>query len=170
LTYRTNLGIADGNVEYNEKNRHKVITEIRKTRPEFVFLPYWEDRHPDHGLTSKLVKDSIYFSGLKKIKTGTQEYRPVNLIYYFMHYTPEARLIMDITAQFPRKIEAVMSYKSQFFNKALKGEDTYISTKAFWEFIESRARYFGFQINAEFGEPFFVEHPVKIANLYKIFA
>jgi N-acetylglucosamine malate deacetylase 1 len=169
LVYRSNLNIEDGNIGNTKENRFKVIEEIRKTRPEFVFLPYWEDRHPDHINASHLVRDACYFSGLEKIKTGQPEYRPMELIYYYMHQVKEPRLVVDISAQYKRKMESVKAYKSQFYDEKSSNTKTYISSREFLEFIGIRARYFGFQAGVEYGEPFFVEHPVKIANLCKLF-
>ncbi|MBN2424109.1 MAG: bacillithiol biosynthesis deacetylase BshB1 [Calditrichaceae bacterium] len=170
VSYRKNLEIPDGNIENIKLNQLKVINEIRKTRPDLVILPYRKDRHPDHENASVLLKDSVFYSGLVKIETDDQAYRPENIVYYYMHNVEQPVVIVDISDFFDKKIEAVSAYKSQFFEKASEKKETFIGSKTFWDFIGTRARYHGFKIGVEFGEPFFVEHPVKFNNLYKFFA
>jgi bacillithiol biosynthesis deacetylase BshB1 len=170
LKYRANLKIPDGNIENNQGNRLKIIEEIRTTRPEFLIVPYWIDRHPDHENASRLIKESIFYAGLRKLETEHEAYRPEHIIYYYMHKVIEPVIIIDISAQFEDKIKLIEGFKSQFYDEHSKKADTYISSKEFWDFIKIRARYFGFQIGVEYGEPFFVEHPVKFDNLYKLFA
>ena len=73
LDIRENLKIPDGQIENSFSNRLKVINCIRKYRPEIIFAPFFEDRHPDHIHTSILVNESNFYSGLAKIEN---EYPP----------------------------------------------------------------------------------------------
>ena len=66
---RENLNMADGFFQDDETHLKKVITVIRKYQPEIVLCNAPEDRHPDHGRSSKLVSDASFFSGLRKIET-----------------------------------------------------------------------------------------------------
>ncbi len=75
LDTRENLKIGDGAVANNGENRLKIIEIIRKYKPSLIIIPYEKDRHPDHENSSKLLKDAIFISGLKKFKTDTQTKR-----------------------------------------------------------------------------------------------
>lgn len=168
ITVRENLGIKDGLIENNEKNRIKIITIIRKYRPDIIFMPYAKDRHPDHSHASRLITESAFYSGLIKIDTnyaGKKQtaYRPSRNFYFMQTYTFEPGFIIDVTKYFETKMKAVRCYSSQFYNPKSKEPDTFISDKKFLEYLESRASYFGFQIGVKYGEPFYSEEKIKMS-------
>lgn len=169
LTERVNLKIPDGSVSVNEENTLSIIKMIRTYRPKIIFAPYFNDRHPDHIETSKLIKRSYFLSGLPKIKTelngkDQESYRPKKLFYYAQTYEFYPSFIVDITSTFQTKIEAMKAYKTQFHNHELEdnGPETFISTPEFLQFIEARAKTYGFKIGKKFGEPFFSEEYVEL--------
>ena len=173
ITYRENLGISDGNIELNRKNLGKVVTVIRRFTPKIIFAPYFNDRHPDHINTSKLIKDAMFKTGLTKFKTkykgkNQPAYRPKKLFYYMQTYSFSPTFIIDITDTFSQKMKAVRAYSSQFYNPDQKGPETFISRPEFIEFLEARAINYGFQIGKKYGEPFFCEENIemKIENLF----
>lgn len=157
LTVRDNLGIPDGAVENTDANRRAVIRAIRRHRPATILLPYPVDRHPDHGNTSALVREASFQSGLARIATtdrgaAQKPFRPSKLFYYMMTDDFRPSLIVDISAFFDRKMEAIRCYASQF--EASGGPRTYISTPDFMEALIARSRRLGFLIGATHGEGF----------------
>lgn len=171
LTCRENLAIADGNIELNIANKRKVISVIRRYKPEIVFAPYPDDRHPDHIHCGQLIRESAFYSGLEKIKiAGTKAYRPKKVYYYRNAYDMPVSFIYDISKEFQNKLKTIRCYSSQFYSGDSSGPVTFISTKLFDRDIEARARHFGFKIGAEFGEPFFSHEAVKADKdtLFKI--
>lgn len=170
LQVRENLKIQDGQIENNQENRLKVINCIRKYQPDIILAPYFEDRHPDHVHVSNLVNESNFYSGLNKIKSNYPPYRAKNVIYYYQHLVDKPSFVVDITAEFEKKMEAVKAFTSQFYDPHSKEPETYISNKQFFESLKTRAQYFGYQIGVEFGEPFFIKSAIKIDNIYGIFS
>jgi bacillithiol biosynthesis deacetylase BshB1 len=171
ITLRKNLEIPDGNIENNGENRLRVITAIRTYKPEIIFFPHYHDRHPDHLNTHKLVKEAAFYSGLQKIITpGLPPHRPKRNFYYMQTYTFEPNLIIDISETFAAKMKAIACYSSQFYNPKSKEPRTFISDKKFIDYIETRAKFYGFQIGAEYGEPFYTEEKLKTYtdNLFDI--
>ena len=161
LSVRENLAIADGNVENSPANRLRVIRVLRRYRPVTVLLPYPADRHPDHGNTSMLVREAAFQSGLAKVASVDRgkaqgAFRPPRLFYYMMTDDFQPTLIVDISAVFERKMEAIRCYRSQFHTEAgtTKGPDTYISTPDFMDSLAARSRRLGFLIAAQYGEGF----------------
>ena len=67
VSWREALDIPDGRVENTWINRLKVARVIRQTRPRVVILPYWEGRHPDHYVASKLAYEACFVAGLAKL-------------------------------------------------------------------------------------------------------
>lgn len=174
VSIRENLNIADGNILNNPANRLRIIKAIRKYRPTIVFFPHYIDRHPDHYNTHYLVKEAAFYAGLEKIKTpGLSAYRSKRNIYYMQTYSFEPNFIFDISDTFETKIEAVQCYSSQFYsgNKGNKKEkETFISSRSFMEYIEARAKFYGFQVGAKYGEAFYTEEKIKLNSdtLFKI--
>jgi bacillithiol biosynthesis deacetylase BshB1 len=170
LSFRENVNIPDGKIENSENNRHKIIKILRLRRPKIVLIPFWNDRHPDHRNASQLLSDAIFYSGLAKIDTGHEAYRPDRIVFYFHHEISDPSFVVDISAEFDQKIEAIECYRSQFYQPGSKEPETYISSKAFRDSIEVRAKYFGFQAGVAYAEPFRIKGPLKINNLSDIFA
>jgi N-acetylglucosamine malate deacetylase 1 len=161
LTIRENLAIADGNIENSPANRLKVIRAIRRHRPGTVLLPSPVDRHPDHGNASTLVREAAFQSGLAKIvstdgRKPQTAFRPARMFHYMMTDDFQPSLIVDISASFERKMEAIRCYRSQFHvpDATGKGPQTYISSPDFMESLVARSRRLGFLIGAMFGEGF----------------
>jgi N-acetylglucosamine malate deacetylase 1 len=167
ISLRKNLLIPDGRIENTFSNRLKVIKVIRQYRPDIIFFPHYYDRHPDHFQTHELVKESAFYAGLVKIKTGNlAPYRPHRNFYYMQTYAFEPTLIVDISDTFYRKLRGISCYSSQFFNTSFKADqpETYISSREFLDYIEARSRFYGFQIGAKHGEPFVTEEKLKIGT------
>jgi len=167
VAMRENLKVPDGKVKVEEEIVKKVVSLLRQYKPRVVFAPYFNDRHPDHIGASKIVKEAVFFSGLKKIETKLDGeiqtiHRPEKLFYYMQTYEFTPSFVVDISNHFETKMEAVRAYKSQFFNPDEKGELTFISDPKFIKYLEARARYFGFQIRKEYGEPFFSEEAIEL--------
>lgn len=160
------LDLEDGNIENTVRNREKLIRLIRKYKPELVFAPYASDRHPDHINASVLIRESVFYSGLRKIVTSNESaYRPRRVVYYRHAYDIPFSFIFDISDVFEKKLSAILCYSSQFYNEKFpvtKQPETYISSKLFLKDIESRARFFGFKIGVEYGEPFFCYEDIKM--------
>ena len=73
---RENLKLKDGSIFDTPEARLRVVRVLPKYRPELVFTHYWDDRHPDHIYTSRIVAQACYLSGLAKINTGQKHFRP----------------------------------------------------------------------------------------------
>ena len=166
LALRENLKIPDGNIDISDINLKKVVALIRTYRPQIIFAPYFNDRHPDHIDASILVKRAMFKSGLPKFVTKIngktqQAYRPEKLYYYMQTYTFEPTFIVDISESFKDKMKAIMAYQSQLYNSNSTEPATFISSKNFIEFIEGRSKFYGFSIGKGYGEPFYCEEAIE---------
>ncbi|MFA7288724.1 MAG: bacillithiol biosynthesis deacetylase BshB1 [Melioribacteraceae bacterium] len=164
LTYRENLGLPDGNLKPTLEFRKLIVSLIRKYKPEMIFAPYNNDRHPDHIGVSMLVKEAMFFSGVTKYESDDNgdlqaAYRPKKLFYFMQTYEFPPTFIIDISKSFKQKMDAVYSFNTQFHNPNVKnrGPETFISSPEFIKFLEARAKYFGFKIGKEYGEAFYCE-------------
>jgi bacillithiol biosynthesis deacetylase BshB1 len=159
------LDIPDGRIEVTWENKIKIIKELRTYKPRIVFTPYWVSRHPDHEKASHLVREATYLSGLKKLKTDQEPYKPYKVIYYQTRFEFKPSFIVDISDFHAQKMKTILSYKSQFHhqNKAEFGNDeTLLSRPEFLDRIETRDKQYGTYIGVKYGEPFLVREAIKI--------
>ncbi len=73
-----------------------LIQLIREVQPRIVLAPYWEDRHPDHAATGRLVKEACFFAGVAKVGDG-QPFRPIRLFFYMLSYPFTPAFVLDIS-------------------------------------------------------------------------
>ena len=65
-------------------------------------------------------------------------------------------------------MNAVKVYSSQVFDPKNPRPDTFISRPEFVDVIESRARNYGFLVNAQYGEAFYKAEPVWNDDLFTL--
>ncbi len=167
LSVHKMLDIPDGRIERTWENKTKIIMEIRTHKPRIVFAPYWITRHPDHEQTSRLVLDCTFLSGLKKIDTGQEPFRPNKVIYYQSRFEFKPSFIVDISDFHQQKMKSILAYKSQFhdLDKAKnEEEETLISRSDFLDRIETRDKQYGIYIGVKYGEPFLIREALKLNN------
>lgn len=174
LHVRENLKFRDGFFTNDEQHRMEIIKVIRKYQPEIILSNALHDRHPDHGRAGDLVNDAVFLSGLSKIETSIEgqaqaAHRPRLLLQYIQDTYIKPDIIVDITEHFETKIEAIKAFKTQFYNPdAQEGTQTYISSPEFFETIYGRAREFGKNIGATYGEGFTSRKLLGVDNLFDL--
>ena len=154
ISVRENMNFKDGFFENNEQNKIKVVKLIRKYKPSIVLTNAPSDRHPDHGRSSSLTTDACFLSGLEKIDTGQEIWRPNSIYHYIQFNNIEPDFVVDITDFFERKIQSIKCYSSQFYDPKSKESETRISSKDFFESITYRAKDMGRLTNCEYAEGF----------------
>jgi bacillithiol biosynthesis deacetylase BshB1 len=168
---RENLDMPDAFFRNDEENQRKIITVLRKYQPEIVLCNATEDRHPDHGRSAKLVADSCFLSGLRKIETfdgnRRQEiWKPKYVFNYIQdqYITPD--FVVDISGVIEKKLEAIKSFKTQFFTGSGNDEEpqTYISTPEFLESVINRSKMFGKMIGVKHAEGFYSKKMIGIST------
>ena len=163
LADRICLGLPDGGIGTHPDHRLPIIDVVRRWRPRIVLAPYWEDRHPDHSRASTLVREACFFAGVGKLGDG-DPYRPPRLYYYLLHSPFSPSFIMDVSAVWERRMDAVRAYESQFM-AGDKTATTALSRPGFLRALEARAVWFGWMIGATHGEPFLSVTPMAVSSL-----
>ncbi len=167
---RENLGLADGFFINAEQDQRKIITAIRKYKPEIVLCNAPEDRHPDHGRGAQIVSDAAFLSGLRKIETninGKQQeaWRPKYVFHYIQDRYLEPDFVVDITPAIEKKLASIKAHSSQFYDPGSLEPETYISTPDFLESIVYRAKMFGKMIGVGYAEGFISQKMIGFADL-----
>lgn len=157
-------GLPDGALANTHEQQQRVIPFIRSFRPKLLIIPMDLDRHPDHRAAHGLVRDAAYFSGLTRIETEQDPYRPPTTYYYHPYYDglEPPQVVVDISDHFEAKLEALRAHASQFHNPDYSGEETHIASEEFWDSIRTRAAYWGHLIGVKYGEPLYSDGPVGV--------
>ena len=170
ISDRKNLGLKDGFFHNSDENKIKLVRLIRFYKPKIVLCNSINDRHPDHGRASKLVVESCFLSGLKKVTTKFQDiaqqpWKPLNIYHYVQWNLEIPDFIVDISDFMDIKLKSVKCYSSQFYDPESKEPKTPISTQNFLESIKYRSANFGRIIGADYGEGFVANRKPAVASI-----
>ncbi|MGC6428634.1 MAG: bacillithiol biosynthesis deacetylase BshB1 [Flavobacteriales bacterium] len=169
VEFRHNMNFEDCFFENNNKNKLEVVKVIRKYRPKIILCNAIDDRHPDHPKGSDLVSQACFLSGLSKIDTGQEKWRPKNVYHYIQFREIEPDFVVDISDFIDRKMESIKAYQSQFYNPNSQVPETIISSQSFLNSIEYRASNLGRLSGVKYGEGFTIEKPIVVDSLNSIF-
>ena len=164
LSERHNLRLPDARLENTFEARLKVAAKIRELQPRVVLLPYWQARHPDHYRCSEIAAEACFLSGLKKLEIDGTPHRPAKILYASAYSDVRPSFVVDISAQFERRLEALLSYGSQYQTQS-GGSNVFPEQEAVAERIRSAARHFGMMIDARYGEPFVMKEMMKVEDV-----
>ena len=172
--FRINLNLPDAFINISKDSISEIVKVIRTYKPQIVLCNAIKDRHPDHGVASKLVSKSCFIAGLKKFETfenniSQDAHRPVSVYHYIQDQWIDPDFVVDISENYDQKIKAVMAFKSQFYDPKSQEPSTPISSLEFLESIKSKANLLGRSINKKFGEGFTVERPLGTNSLLNLF-
>ena len=150
VSERTTLELPNRYLFDNVESRNKVAEIIRKVRPDILFLPYWEDAHPDHLQAMRIGEAARFYAKLTKTDLEGEPWYPGRVFYYLwshlkVHLSPA--FIIDISDEFEKKVEVVKTYKSQFVYSEERWKDVNRT-------LYSYGQYFGLLIGTQYGEPF----------------
>lgn len=159
---RENLGLEDGNIHTSKETKHRVVEVVRKYRPRLVFLPYYDDRHPDHYHASELAYEGIFLAGLTRYQSDRDSYRPCKIMYYMAWYEFDPTFIVDISEQFDRKMEAIYAYGSQFKPDDNYYKQTRLTSREYNWALTHRMGYYGSLIGKKYGEGFLIRGKMQV--------
>ena len=155
---RTLLGLHNREVVHDLASRHKLAALIRVHRPDWLFLPYPTDAHPDHVAVTRIGEDARFDAKLTKTDIPGEPWHPRRIIYYFcthLRMNFPATFCVDISDTMEEKMRAVRCYESQ----GLGAEG------GLGKMVESIAAYFGTRINSAYAEPFFTHEMLGFSGL-----
>ena len=173
INFRLNLGLKDGFFNNDENTQLKIISQIRRLKPKIVIANAKEDRHPDHGKASNLIKTCCFLSGLPKVETKFNKikqvpWRPNNLFYYTQFNNVEPDFLVDISNYMNKKLDVVKCYSSQFYSPKSTEPETIISKKGFLDSVVYRSSDLGRIIGVDYAEGFVSERYIYVDDLFNI--
>ncbi len=167
VVHRESLGLPDSALEDRVDHRDAVVGALRRLRPAVVITQHWEQRHPDHAIASRLVYAACFMAGLRNYRPSLGEaFRPRKLVYATsMTESVEVApsFVVDITATFATKMQAIRAFASQF--EPAPGETVALPFERFQQSVELTARRHGQRIGVAYGEGFVTREPVQVDDL-----
>lgn len=168
LKFRVNMGFKDGFFVNNEEHQIEIVRLIRKFQPDIVLCNAISDRHPDHSKASDLVSSACFLSGLTKIDTQQDPWRPSSIYHYiqFQHIEPD--FVVDVSDYMDKKMDAVKAFSSQFFDPNSEEPETIISTEEFLDSVLYRASDLGRLSGCSYAEGFTSEKTLLVNDFYNL--
>ncbi|MED5448620.1 MAG: bacillithiol biosynthesis deacetylase BshB1 [Planctomycetota bacterium] len=162
VIWRGNLGLPNRSLQADLPARQQLAEVFRLTRPAVILAPYWEDAHPDHVAASQLVDDARFWSKLSKTEMVGERFWPPRLYYYFsihLRIHPRPSFVFDISDCIDAKMRAISCYQSQ----VIEGRSTEFPTVL--DDIRDCARYWGWSIGRNYGEPLMSREEIGVSAL-----
>jgi bacillithiol biosynthesis deacetylase BshB1 len=165
---RLNLALPDGCLSADDDAQvDTVVRCVRAHRPRAIAIPYWEDRHPDHGSASRLLRQAIFRAGLRRVVTGAEPWRPEWVCHYFINDAAPPSFVVDVTDVYAIKQQALACHRTQFSPAGDAATATRLTSPLFAQLIESRDAQFGALAGVRYAEGFVVREPVVRPTLFK---
>jgi len=166
VTLRVNAGLPDAGIFNTHESRRTVVELIRQARPRTVIVPFPAGRHPDHRIASELCRDACYLAGLAKYDAPGEPHRPEKVLYAQAYREDPLKptFVVDVSAEFDAKMDAIRCYASQFDGATAAGE-LFPTGQDLYELIRIQNAHYGSLIRCAYGEPFFTHETVRIDDV-----
>lgn len=164
VSWRGNLRFPDARLENTLAARLTLSSQIRRLRPRVVILPYWQGRHPDHYRASEMGYEACFLAGLRKLDQSSPPHRPFKVLYASLYANVAPTFVVDISAQFERRMEALLAYQSQYGESDVGG-GLFPERREIRERLGGIARFYGNLIGVKYGEPFVVKEAMRVDDV-----
>jgi bacillithiol biosynthesis deacetylase BshB1 len=164
LDVRLNLEQPDGHIWPTEESRTALVRVIRSHKPKVLLTTHWDDPHPDHANTTRIVREAARLATMARYdEEGNQ--KPVKMpaiMHSLFSRLVAPSFIVDVSEFVDEKMSAIKAHASQFYSPESTQPQTRISEEGFLDQIEYRMRYFGSLIGVSAGEPFYVREALNV--------
>ena len=164
LDARLNLEQPDGHVWPTEQARIEMVRIIRKHRPSVILTTHWDDPHPDHANTSRIVREAARLATMGRYdeSAGLSPVQMPAIMHSLFTRLVVPSFVVDVSDFVDEKMKAIRAHVSQFYSANSSEPETRISERGFLHQIEVRMGYFGSLIGVEAGEAFYVREALNV--------
>jgi N-acetylglucosamine malate deacetylase 1 len=151
IDWRENLGLPNRSLEASLEARAQLAAVFRRSRPRWIFAPYWFDAHPDHVAATELIVAARFWAKLTKTEIPGRPHYPERIFHYYcihLRIVPQPAFVLDISDYWERKRAAIECYRSQFIEGRPQEPPTFI------DHLRDHAATWGWSIGVRYGEPF----------------
>ena len=172
-------------IEHTIEARRAVAGVIREHQASVIFTPFFEDAHPDHKATTRIVEDARFDAKLTKADLPGERIYPKWLFYYYathLRWVANPQFCMDVTGFEDHKVRAIEAYHTQFVlpsqqqstdiaPAAVQSSQSQIpgasgaTRRPVKDWVHASLTYFGSRIGRPAAEPFFTKEPLGLGGL-----
>lgn len=170
LDARLNLEQPDGHIAANEPTRQAMVRVLRSRAPRVLFTSHWDDPHPDHAATARIVREAARLATIRRYddESGLPSIKMPAIAHAVYSRLTIPSFIVDVSEFAEGKMKAIRAYASQFYSSQSKEPTTRISKQGFLKEIEARMRYYGALIGVEAGEAFYVREALNVGDPFAL--
>jgi bacillithiol biosynthesis deacetylase BshB1 len=170
LDARLNLEQPDGHVSLKGDTRRAMVRVLRARAPKVIFTSHWDDPHPDHAATARIVREAARLATMRRYDedAGTPAIKMPAIAHVVHSRLTIPSFIVDVSEFADGKMNAIRAYASQFYSPQSKEPATRISEQGFLKGIEDRMRYYGSLIGVEAGEGFYVREALNVDDPFAL--
>jgi bacillithiol biosynthesis deacetylase BshB1 len=147
------LDMPDARLEFNYENSLRIAQVLRELRPRLVLSPHFDDHHPDHAATARLVERAAYLATRPALFPEHDPLipQPYHLTFPLSFQRPcRPTFVLDITDVYGVKQKALQAHGSQYAPILFAAEIA--------------ARYYGMMITVAYGEGFLTNGPLPLTG------
>jgi len=166
LDARLNLEQPDGHIALDDESRTTMVRVLRQCRPKVVFTSHWDDPHPDHAVTARVVREAARLSTMRRFDetAGLDAIKMPAIAHAVYSRLIVPSFIVDVSEFAEGKMKAIRAHASQFYSAESNEPATRISDPAFLQQMEWRMRYYGSLIGVAAGEAFYVREALNVED------
>lgn len=164
LAARDNLRLPDRGLQVCKEHIDAVVAAIRKYRPRIVFMPYWEDRHPDHIACSRIVQEAVFNAKLRRYMPELPAHTVEQVYFYFINDVSTSQVLVDVSDVYDQKRESLQAYRSQFMKP--DRDNDFVATPLNQNYVErvaARDSLLGQTRGYEYAEGFVLKDPFAVS-------
>jgi N-acetylglucosamine malate deacetylase 1 len=139
---------------------------IRAHKPRVLFTSHWDDPHPDHAATARIVREAARLASMRRYdeEFGQGAVRMPAVAHAVYSRLVPPSFIVDVSDFLEEKMRSIRAHASQFYRPDTSEPSTRISEKGFLDQIEYRMRYYGSLIGVTAGEAFYVREALNVLD------
>jgi len=170
LDARLNLEQPDGHITVDDETRRAMVRVLRARAPKVLFTSHWDDSHPDHAATARIVREAARLATMRRYdeQAGLAAIKMPAIAHAVYSRLTIPSFIVDVSEFAEAKMNAIRAHASQFYSDQSNEPTTRISEQGFLKQIEDRMRYYGSLIGVDAGEAFYVREALNIADPFAL--
>jgi len=170
LDARLNLEQPDGHITVDEETRRSMVRVLRARAPRVLFTSHWDDSHPDHAATARIVREAARLATMRRYdeEAGLAAIKMPAIAHAVYSRLTIPSFIVDVSEFAEGKMNAIRAYASQFYSAQSNEPSTRISEQGFLKQIEDRMRYYGSLIGVDAGEAFYVREALNVEDPFAL--
>jgi bacillithiol biosynthesis deacetylase BshB1 len=156
LAWRDNQRMPEGRLENSLAARMTVAVRIRELQPRVVILPFGEEGgDPDQIHGRELGAEACFLAGVAALEEYSAPHRPERILYASLFADVRPSFVVDVSAQFEARVEALRSYPEGPGAAAL-------------DRMEALARFHGSRIGVPYAEPFVLKEALAVRDIVEM--